>query len=255
LDVDDLILETNETNNMASITISVKENTSNLLPDLRIHGISQSSANPLVGSDVQFTIEVQNQGTAVADSVLVRLFIDDELVGSKTIASIPAGAVASTEFEWGARTGEHVITVEIDSFNTILESDETNNIYTNDISVGDNPQGLPLDPGTLWMCLGGIITFIMIILVLLVIMARKGSRTTGMTGPQYQVPKDRVGIRDYGTTSPLEPVPASIRPSSTRSPSRTYQGGQAVCKRCGSTDIKYFNDGHMQCKHCRKIFF
>jgi uncharacterized repeat protein (TIGR01451 family) len=257
LDPDDLIDEVDEDNNQRSIIITVVEGPGGNLPDLRLYSVDQSDTNPLVGSEVTFSVDVQNQGTADADDVLVRLFIDDKLIDSRTISHIPAGSQQRATFDWDAEMGEHKITIDIDPFDTIEESDETNNIYTDTITVGETTNPFPFDESVLWMCLGTIVVFIVIILALVVAMARKGAKgRTGATARSYgQEPVDRYGVPQYSEGSSIRAVPASITPRTTRPSVASYQQQGAVCKRCGSSDIKYYDDGHKQCKHCRKIFF
>lgn len=264
IDPDLIIEESNETNNKADMIIPVGKGSSNGggndtgKPDLHLIGLSQSDTDPFAGSIVTLSVEIQNSGDADAEDILVRLYIDNVLIGSKTIGKIGAGSVGKANFDWEAEEGNHTIRVEIDPFDMIEESNELNNNYTTDIEVGgtgiDDPFG-NLD-SLMFTCLGIIIVFIIIIVVLLVLMTRKpkpagphGQQQYGAapySGPQYQTKVQVV-------------TPTTIEPRRTRTSRRTAPAttvhGQVVCKRCGRTNIKFFDDGHKLCRDCRKIFF
>ncbi len=127
---------------------SATKSTSNK-PDLVIGKINFMPANPALGENTLFNIEVKNQGgVAVAQGEVINLNIRIEGVGRKFDlvshtfnAGIPAGeSVNIDKYNNGAWTGNlgltsdmagtYTISVEVDKTNIIAEDNEKNNAYS-----------------------------------------------------------------------------------------------------------------------------
>ena len=102
-------------------------------PDLVIANITWSPTNPTVGSTVNFTVTVRNQGTTSAGSFVVRL----QGVGpsqDRTVSSLGAGSQTNLMFSLPLSTSPETFTATADVFNQVSESDETNNTATRTVT-------------------------------------------------------------------------------------------------------------------------
>jgi hypothetical protein len=87
---------------------------------------------------VTISATIRNNGLITAENVEVFLKDFDEIIGSQVIPSIAAGDsnTVSIERTW-AEAGFHLITVIVDPYDDISESDETNNTASKLYQVGD----------------------------------------------------------------------------------------------------------------------
>ncbi|MFC1953368.1 CARDB domain-containing protein [Chloroflexota bacterium] len=127
IDEGNTVSESNETNNEKSATIS------SLDPDLIIQTITWSPVNPLVGTNVTFTVTIMNQGDGKAINPLVAFHVDDERLDSKSLGVLASGETSDTTFIWLAQPESHDIELIVDPGNSILESNENNNKKTADV--------------------------------------------------------------------------------------------------------------------------
>lgn len=116
--------ESNEANNEQTVTFST------LPPDLIVQEITWSPESPSKNDKVTFTANVTNQGSGRSDSCHIACYIDEVLESSALVSTIEAGASTSVTFSWTAWSGLHDVKVIIDSYNNLIESDETNNENT-----------------------------------------------------------------------------------------------------------------------------
>ncbi|CAD7771254.1 Outer membrane protein assembly factor BamB [Candidatus Methanoperedenaceae archaeon GB50] len=138
-DTSGLVDEVNETNNEKSLEVVVGET---LEPDL-----TPLSLSPLTfyrnHSNV-VSVKVGNIGGGDATQGFnLSLFLNDTLIASKTIDSLNASEVADVEFNCTPEPeffGNYIMRAWIDSDNQIIESDETNNNITMDVSVVNVPE-------------------------------------------------------------------------------------------------------------------
>ena len=112
------------------------------LPDLALtSGDIALSSDKVVGGDrVTITATVHNDGDADATGVAVRFTDDGREIGSRTIASIPAGGSAQASVTWETKglRGTRTLTVTADPAGTIAEHDETNNTASRSVEVRGN---------------------------------------------------------------------------------------------------------------------
>jgi len=121
-------------------------------PDLVVTDISWEPANPVTGSAVTFSATVKNQGDAATPAGVkhgVLFTFDDGAAGSGVwsdthTASLAPGAWVtvtanggSASATWTAVEGTHTVKANVDDVFRIAESDETNNVLTQQITVSN----------------------------------------------------------------------------------------------------------------------
>ncbi|WNV86343.1 discoidin domain-containing protein [Umezawaea sp. Da 62-37] len=107
-------------------------------PDLQVTGVTTNPANPAVGSQVTFTVSVNNRGTsAVAAGTVTRVTVGGTTLNGTT-GAIAAGATATATISgsWTATNGGATITATADATNTVAETNENNNAFSQSIVVG-----------------------------------------------------------------------------------------------------------------------
>ena len=124
VDIDNIIAESNETNNTTTFALSV------LAPDLIIDLISWSPQNPSIGDEVTFSVTVKNQGNYRAGASNLDFLINGNSRGYKSLQGIDPGETANETFTWMALAGSHSFTAVADLLNQVNETDETNNDIT-----------------------------------------------------------------------------------------------------------------------------
>jgi len=141
--VDDInrIPESNDNNNTLdeSLTVNLPSK-----PDLVVTDISWSPAAPVAGNAVVFSAVVKNQGTAATPSgtaTNVTFAVNGAQVSSVVnyTTAIPAGAsvtLTQNAGSWTAANGIHSVRAAVDESSLISELDETNNSYTESLTIG-----------------------------------------------------------------------------------------------------------------------
>lgn len=125
VDPDNLLAETNESNNALSIQFYVEQ----AIADLRISDISFSAYNPDMGDLINFTATIWNNGTADAEDFYVRFYMDNGEIGDSVhIALLPHGVnLLVTSDPWQVTECGHTVSATVDEENLILETNEFNN--------------------------------------------------------------------------------------------------------------------------------
>lgn len=129
-----ILAETNETNNLASFTVSVRPS---LLSDLRVQGaeIATEPAPVREGSPALVRVRVTNPTPVPAAPFLVRAFLGDPsspgavVIGDAAVPGVGAQGEVLAEIAWPnvETRGLRVIGVLIDAEGAVPEYDETNN--------------------------------------------------------------------------------------------------------------------------------
>ena len=150
--VDDVnrIAESNETNNTYSESLTVGGGATT--PDLVVTDITYNPATPQTGNEVTFSAVVKNQGTGAttAGTICGMLFsVDGTAVNwsDNYTSSIAAGASvtltatggSSSKTSWTATTGTHTFTALVDDINRITESNDSNNSYSESVTINQAP--------------------------------------------------------------------------------------------------------------------
>ena len=136
-DVNRMPNEMDETNNQYTESLTVGLTSQS---DLIITDISWSPANPVSGNAVTFSAVVKNQGTLAGAAGIVAFKVDGAqvAVSNNSTTSIAAGATATINANgtWSATNGSHTITAIADNSNTTVESNESNNSYSESLTIG-----------------------------------------------------------------------------------------------------------------------
>lgn len=113
-------------------------------PDLVIQDIVPVPAEPQEGQPLNFTVTVKNQGAAPSGEALATYYINGDPGQNIGIPSLSEGASTDVSFSLTPDQvigGNMEVKVVADSGNTVLESNESNNVFTKSVKV----EGLPLD--------------------------------------------------------------------------------------------------------------
>jgi hypothetical protein len=143
------------------------------------------SQEPLInGDEVTIYATVMNVGDWDASEFSVKFYIDDDLIDNQVDFNfLEANDDIQLEKTWTATEGEHTILVEIETLNTDLESDITDNSAEIKISVEENDHGGESNNDTKSSTLEqSILIFILIIIIVVVLLviffARRKSKST-----------------------------------------------------------------------------
>jgi subtilase family serine protease/fibronectin type 3 domain-containing protein len=137
LDPDNNLLEEDETNNIASATISTVPTI-----DLAVSaGDITISDNPAyVGDDITFTVNIHNQGTLDAPSAIVLFQVTDGSTTEEiqsTSVQVDAGQTVSHNVIWRVdMEGSLVFSAQLDTSGLVPETNEENNSATASLSAG-----------------------------------------------------------------------------------------------------------------------
>lgn len=109
-----------------------------LLPDLSV-SVSYSPPRLAAGQSALATVTVLNTGEAPARNVVVAFNVDGAGTRLERILLIPAGSDKTATFSWSVSGGHHVLRYEVDPQHTILERDESNNVFMERVSIAGAP--------------------------------------------------------------------------------------------------------------------
>ena len=121
-----------------------------LYPDLIAESMSWTPSSAKEGDSVKFTTRIKNQGKSTANSFDTRLDIGGTTYDTKSISSLSADSSTTITFKsWNATAGCKDINVTVDSGNSVNESNENNNIKSEQICVNkvDLKLGITVDKG------------------------------------------------------------------------------------------------------------
>lgn len=134
IDGDDLVSESEETNNEITVTTIAAEN---VLPDLVIEEIVQQS-NGELGKPLNLILKVKNRGTAPSTEAMAEYRING-IAPDQDGIHIPAlSAGTGTDVTFSLipdRLGEMEVKVRVDSGTDVYESNENNNEFTKIVEV------------------------------------------------------------------------------------------------------------------------
>ncbi len=143
VDCDNAIAEENESNNMATVTVSVPEPAK---PDLAPLPIT-CGTDITVGNQVFFDTGVANYGNAAADAFAVKWEIGGEQIGYGMHDGLPANTTmeyGNSQLYWTpASPGYYTITFTVDCGNIISEKNESNNQASVTVYAKPAPPPLP----------------------------------------------------------------------------------------------------------------
>ncbi len=135
-DATNLVQEIDEENNDKILTLP--------LPDLVVTSLSPSPAKPAIGETETLTVTLKNEGKSPTQAGVLSGRLDDGTAQTQPVGPIAPGASVNETFQWQATGGTHTFSVAADVTNTTIESDETNNFRSiqitsraPDLTVGD----------------------------------------------------------------------------------------------------------------------
>lgn len=134
VDKDNLISESDETNNEKTVTAIVAED---FLPDLIIEDIVPESQGE-VGKPLTLTLKVKNQGTSASEEVQAKYYINGTAPAQDGIhiPALPTGTGRDVAFSLiPDREGKMEVKAIIDSGTSVYESNEDNNQFTKIVDV------------------------------------------------------------------------------------------------------------------------
>ncbi|HET8685657.1 MAG TPA: CARDB domain-containing protein, partial [Methanosarcina sp.] len=126
VDEENLVNESNETNNQKIDTITVAQQ---FLPDLIIEDILPEQGDIQVGKPLNFTVKVKNQGTIPSAEVVAKYYIND-IAANDSIPVPPLSQGTGTDVSFSLtpdKGGPMEVKVVVDSGAAVYESNETNN--------------------------------------------------------------------------------------------------------------------------------
>jgi hypothetical protein len=101
-------------------------------PDLTVSGMSFSPASPVETDAVTLSATVRNAGTAGSAASSVNFYLGTTKVGSAAVPALAAGASTTVSANVGAvSAGTYTPSAKVDESNTVIETNEANNSYTN----------------------------------------------------------------------------------------------------------------------------
>lgn len=147
------VAETDETNNIAGLAITVNPSIDS---DLVVQGAALSSTSILPNTSLNLTARVQNTGTGPAGSSTLRFYLSNDatfnpsinqFLGSKTIGGIDPNSSSDLQtftFDYSAAfgTGTKYILFVADALNSVSEVNELNNVTALELLVNE-----PAPPG------------------------------------------------------------------------------------------------------------
>lgn len=122
-------LETNETNNAMASNMSVGR------PDLTLSGLDFVSGSPDDGNSVAMFVQVDNLGNRTIRSFSLQFFVDGVYIGREDVEGVLLNKSTTVTHNWKATPGIHTVTVVADLLGAVIELDETNNAFSNNITV------------------------------------------------------------------------------------------------------------------------
>ena len=129
-DSDDDVVEIAESNNEASVTVSVTAPIQ--LPDLVIENITWEPSSPEAGEEVTVTVTIANRGNGEAPRSDLAYYLDGSLqpFGTDRVSSLSPGETTTERFDWTFEELFHIFRAEVDPDGEIEETAEYNNSLT-----------------------------------------------------------------------------------------------------------------------------
>jgi subtilase family serine protease len=115
------VTESDENNNERAVTIMPH------MPDLAVGTITWSPADMPLGSEVNFSINIENLGSLGAGKSRLAYYVDGSITSFTDIPPLDPGSVFTDHFLWDIEDGSHTIDIVADSSAQVTEIDEDNN--------------------------------------------------------------------------------------------------------------------------------
>lgn len=116
------------------------------MSNLRIDDVKFIPSDPRAREDVVTEITVTNDGMGTSSETSIYLFVDNELIGKKSIKELKSGEKTKVSFVWNTEAGgTKTIKIYIDPLDTVDEDNERDNSMT--VYITPTEEILPGVPG------------------------------------------------------------------------------------------------------------
>jgi subtilase family serine protease len=141
IDATQTVPETDETNNVYTTTFVVQPGPPGP-PDLRIQNGGFIDPVDQEGQSSRAWVTVENAGSATQVDSTIAFDVDGASIGT---ATVPAGYAGVQSFQspqaWTATAGTHTLRITVDATDAIAEADESNNVFTQAVTVSGGSGG------------------------------------------------------------------------------------------------------------------
>jgi uncharacterized membrane protein len=127
----------------SSLSDTVKFVVEMMLPDLYLTGVSYSPKNLAGGKASTVTVTVVNQGEVPVENVTVRFYEGGTILGAEKLNRLPGNTNKTVTFTWLPKEGQRKVKFMVDPDNTIIETDEKNNLMKDTLTVSSRNEILP----------------------------------------------------------------------------------------------------------------
>ncbi len=131
IDADDIIFESDESNNTKSITIPALG-----LPDLVIQNITWTPTTPMINSRITFTVTIANNGAQTSSKCNLSLYVSGGYKLTKQVDPIGPGSTLVVSLPWITNELSMNIRGVIDEENVVPESNKLNNEFDTSLTPG-----------------------------------------------------------------------------------------------------------------------
>ncbi len=125
IDPDNLVAESDETNNEAEASLTPVPPTSTF--DFYLTSLTCSPQKPVAGQEVIITAKIKNNGSQQAPESCLAYYVDGIMIQSVFIKKLPARNTLTNNITWIATPGKHTIRAVADYNDAYLEINESNN--------------------------------------------------------------------------------------------------------------------------------
>jgi PKD repeat protein len=105
--------------------------------NLKMRSLTVSDTHPVNGDLVDVVVKVENTGSS--NLSMVRMDLELGETDLYEYMDLSPGQIKEFNYVWAARNGTHFFTAEIDALDTIMESDETDNLLAMNLTVFHRP--------------------------------------------------------------------------------------------------------------------
>jgi hypothetical protein len=205
-DSDGHVMESNESNNAAEITVTVAAPQGKA--DLQVSGISFTST-PSAGVRTTAVAQLANVGQSSTGVFNVKWFLDGAQVGYGSHTSLAPGQVSSgnVRFDWTPTAGSHTLRFQADVDNHVSESNESNNSFDRTVSVGSQSRPDLQVSGINFT----VIPRVGVRTTAIAQLANVGQSPSGVFNVKWFVNGGQVGYGSHGSLAPGEVSSGNVR--------------------------------------------
>ena len=127
----------------SSLSDNVKFVVDMMLPDLYLTGVTYSPKNLAAGKAATVTVTVVNQGEVPVENVTVRFYEGGTILGAEKLSRLPGNTNKTVTFTWLPKEGRRTVKFMVDPDNSIIETDEHNNLMKDTLTVSSRNEILP----------------------------------------------------------------------------------------------------------------